>query len=180
MAQGAASARAQLGANVAGRHGARDVIRPSTEEESGRGVGGETGHGGEEGVARPDSGGEERTDGAAPEQPVGQVERTGPIPEPMEARDEGATMVESVVQPAPEVVQPVPEAVPAEEMPPDEEPEVPGLGQSEAPGQVAPSSASGAAGVDAGQGPPVEAERAMVQHGGTPGFTRNTRKKEEV
>ena len=97
MARGPASARAQLGANVAGRHGVKDVIRPSAEEESGRGAEGETARGGEEGVARPDTGGEERTDGAAPEQPVGQVERTGPIPEPTEARDEGASVAESVV-----------------------------------------------------------------------------------
>jgi hypothetical protein len=89
-------------------------------------------------------------------------------------------MVESVVQPALEVVQPVQEVVPAVEMPPGEEPEVPVLGQSEAPGQVTLSSAPGAAGIDAGQGPPVGAERAMVQHGGAPGFTHNTRKEEEV
>ena len=49
MARGAASARAQLGA--------KDVVRPSTEEESGRGDEGETCHGGEEGIARPDTGG---------------------------------------------------------------------------------------------------------------------------
>ena len=73
MARGAASARAQLGVNVTGQHGAKDVIRPSTEEESGRGAEAETGHGGEEGAVRPDTGGEERTDGAAPEQPVDQV-----------------------------------------------------------------------------------------------------------
>ena len=125
MAQGAASARAQLGANVAGRHGAKDVIQPSAEEESGRGAEGETGRGGEEGVARPDSGGEERTDGVAPEQPVGQVERTGPILEPTEARDEGAMVAESVVQP---VLRPTPEVVPVVEMPPEDEPEVMVLG----------------------------------------------------
>ena len=32
MARGPASARAQLGANVAGRHGVKDVIRPSAED----------------------------------------------------------------------------------------------------------------------------------------------------
>jgi len=73
MARGAASARTQLGVNVVGRHGAKDAIRPSAKEESGRGAEAETGHGGKEGAARPDTGGEERTDGAAPEQPVDQV-----------------------------------------------------------------------------------------------------------
>ena len=67
MARGAASARAQLGANVAGRHNTKDVIWPSAKEESGRGAEGETGCGVEEGATRPDTGGEERTDGAAPE-----------------------------------------------------------------------------------------------------------------
>ena len=38
MARGATSARAQLGANVAGRHNTKDVIWPSAEEESGRGA----------------------------------------------------------------------------------------------------------------------------------------------
>ena len=140
MAWGAASARAQLGA--------KDVVRPSTEEESGRGDEGETCHGGEEGIARPDTGGEERTDGAEPEQPVGQVERTGPVPEPMEARDEGALMVESVVQP---VLQLAPELVPAMELVVEmllkEEPEVMVLGRSGDSEQVAPSTAPGAVGV---------------------------------
>ena len=125
MARGAASARAQLGVNVAGRHGAKDVIRPSAEEESGRGAEGETGHGGVEGAARPGTGGEGRTDGAASEQPVSQVERIGPVPETTEARDEGATVVESVVQPVP---RPAPEVVPVVEMPPEDEPEVRVLG----------------------------------------------------
>ena len=159
MARGAASARAQLGVNVAGRHGAKDVIRPSAEEESDRGAEGETGHGGEEGTTRPDIGGEERTGGAAPEQPIGQVERTGPVPEPTEARDEGATVVESVVQ---SVLWAAPEAVPVVEMPPEDELEVRVLGQSEVPERVTPSTAPGATGVaasfegglDAGQGPP--------------------------
>ena len=121
MARGAASARAQLGVNVAGRHGAKDVIRPSAEEEPGRGAEEETCRGGEEGVARPGTGLEDRTDGAAPEQPIGQVERTGPVPEPTEARDEGATVVQPVLRSASEVV-------PVVEMPPEDEPEVTVLG----------------------------------------------------
>ena len=125
MARGVASARTQLGANVAGQHGAKDVIRPSAEEEPGRGAEEETCRGGEEGVARPDTGGEERTDGAAPEQPIGQMERTGPVPEPTEARDEGATVAESVVQP---VLRSASEVVPVVEMPPEDEPEVMVLG----------------------------------------------------
>jgi len=51
MARGAALARAQLGVNVAGWNGTKDVIRPSAEGESGRGAEGETGRGGEEGAA---------------------------------------------------------------------------------------------------------------------------------
>jgi len=144
MARGASSARAQLGANVAGRHGAKDVIRPRAEEESSRGAKGETGRGGEEGVARPDTRGEERTNAAAPDRPVGQVERTGPVPEPTEARDEGAMVVESVVQP---VLRPASEVVPVVEMPPEDEPEARVLGQSEDPERVAPNIAPGAAGV---------------------------------
>ena len=121
---GAASSRAQLGVSDTGRHGAEDAIRPGTEGETGRGAEGETGRGGEEDAARPGTGGGERTDGAAPEQPVGQVERTGPAPEPTKARDEGATVVESVVKP---VLRPAPEVVPVVpvlEMPPKDEPEV--------------------------------------------------------
>ena len=163
MARAAASARTQLGANVAGRHGALDVIRPSAEEEHGRCAEGETGRGGEEGVARPGTGGEERTDEAVPEQPVGQVERTGPVPEPTEARDEGATVAESVVQP---VLRPAPEVVPVVEMTPEDESEVMALRQSEGSEQIAPSTAPDAAGVapssegglDAGQGPPAGSE----------------------
>jgi len=58
------------------------------------------------------------------------VERTGPVSEPTEARDEGATVVESVVQP---VLRPAPEVVPVVEMPPEDEPEVMALRQSEGP-----------------------------------------------
>ncbi|XP_039780603.1 adventurous-gliding motility protein Z-like [Panicum virgatum] len=53
-------------------------------------------------------------------------------------------------------------------------------GQSQAPGQVTPSSAPNAAGVEARQGPPVGAERAVVRHGGAPGFSRQEREEEEV
>ena len=142
-----------------GRHGAEDAIRPGTEGETGRGAEGETGRGGEEDAARPGTGGEERTDGAASEQPIGQVERMDPVPKPMEARDEGATVVESVVQ---LVLRPAPEAVPVVETPPEDEPKVRVLGQSEDPERAAPSttpSATGIAtsfegGLDAGQGPP--------------------------
>ena len=144
-----------------GRHSAEDAIRPGTEGETSRGAKGETGRGGEEDAARLGTGGEERTDGVAPEQPVGQVERTGPVPEPTEARDEGAMMVESVVQP---VLRPALEVVPVVEMPPEDEPEVRVLGQSEHPEQVTPNVTPGATGVaaafegglDAGQGPPRE------------------------
>ena len=170
MARGAASARAQLGKNVAGWHGAKDVIRPSAEEESGWGAEGETGRGGEEGAARPATGGEKRADGVAPEQPVGQVERTSPVPEAMEARDEGATVVESVVQP---VLRPAPEAVPVVEMPSEDEPEVRVLGQSEDPERVTPNIATGATGaaaffeggLDAGQVSPTGAEWGMLDKG---------------
>ena len=61
------------------------------------------------------------------------MERTGPVPEPTEARDEGATVVESVVQP---VLRPAPETVPVVEMPPEDEPEVRILGKSEDPERV--------------------------------------------
>ena len=48
----------------------------------------------------------------------------------MEARDEGATVAESVVQP---VLRPASEVVPVVEMPSEDEPEVRVLGQSEDP-----------------------------------------------
>ena len=38
------------------------------------------------------------------ERPVGQVERVGPVPEPEEARDEGATMVAELPATKPVVV----------------------------------------------------------------------------
>ena len=134
------------------------------------GAEGETCRGDEEGVARPGTGLEERTDKAAPEQPIGQVERTGPVPEPTEARDEGATVVESVVQP---VLWAAPEAVPVVEMPPEDELQVRVLGQSEDPERVAPNIAPGATGVaasfegglDAGQGSPTGAEWGMLDKG---------------
>ena len=50
-------------------------------------------------------------------------------------------MVESVVQP---VLRPAPEVVPVVEMPPEDEPEVRVLGQSEDPERVAPNTALGA------------------------------------
>ena len=53
------------------------------------------------------------------------MERTGPVPEPTEAGDEGATVAESVVQP---VLRPALEVVPVVEMPPEDEPEVRVLG----------------------------------------------------
>ena len=65
-------------------------------------------------------------------------------------------------------------------MPAEDEKVVTVPGQSQAPGQVTPSSAPDAAGIDAGQGPPVGAERAMVWHGGAPGFSRQEREEEEV
>jgi len=94
-------------------------------------------------------------------------------------------VVESVVQP---VLRPAPEVVPVVEMPPEDEPEVRVLGQSEDPERVAPNIALGATGVaaafvgglDAGQGPLTEAERVMVQHGGAPGFNRSEQEEEEV
>ena len=182
MSRGATSARVQLGVSDTGWHGAEDAIRPGTEGETGRGAEGETGRGGEEDATRPGTGGEERTDWAAPEQPVGQVERTGPVPEPIEARDEAAMMVESVVQP---VLQLAPEVVPAMEpvveMLLKEEPEVMVLGISGDPEQVSPSTTLGAVGVapsfedglDAGQGPPAGVEWAMVQHRPPSNFSRN-------
>jgi len=92
-------------------------------------------------------------------------------------------VAESVVQP---VLRPAPEVVPVVEMPPEDEPEVRVLGQSEDPERVAPNIALGATGVaaafvgglDAGQGPPTGAERVLVQRGGAPGFNRN--EQEEV
>ena len=74
------------------------------------------------------------------------MERTVPVPEPTEARDEGATVVESVVQP---VLRPAPEVVPVVEMPPEDEPEVRVLGQCEDSERVAPNIAPGATGVAA-------------------------------
>jgi hypothetical protein len=130
IARGAASARAQLGVSDSDRHGAKDAIRPGTEGEAGRGAEGGIGQGGEEDATRPGTCGEERTDGAAMDRPVGQVERTSPVPEPTEVRDEGAMVVESVVQPVP---RPAPEVVPVVEMPPEDEPEVRVLGKSEDP-----------------------------------------------
>jgi len=70
-------------------------------------------------------------------------------------------VVESVVQP---VLRPAPEVVPVVEMPPEDEPEVRVLVQSEDPKRVAPNITPGATGVaasfegglDAGQGPPRE------------------------
>ena len=147
MAWGAASAHAQLGVDDAGRRGTEDAIRPSAEEGAGQGAEGETGRGGKEDAARASTSGEKRTDGAAPKQPIGRVGRTGPIPEPTEARDEGATVVESMVHLAPEVVQPAPEVVPVVEMPPEDEPEVMALEQSDDPERVVPNTAPGAAGV---------------------------------
>jgi len=91
-------------------------------------------------AARPDTDGEERIDGAAPEQPVGQAERTGPVPAPKGARDEGAMVAEEM--PATEPVLPpalqpmVQEVVPVVEMPPKEGPE-----------QAAPNAVTGAVGV---------------------------------
>ena len=90
-------------------------VRPS--------AGGEAGRGGVEDAARPDGGGggkegatrssvceERRTDGAAPEEPAGQVVVMGPVPELEVARDEGAAaepaamlavvLVQAVVEPA--------------------------------------------------------------------------------
>jgi len=94
-------------------------------------------------------------------------------------------VAESVVQP---VLRPAPEVVPVVEMPPEDEPEVRVLGQSEDPERVAPNIAPGATGVaaafegglDAGQGPPTGAERVMVQHGGAPGFNRSEQEEDEV
>src|SRR6185503_3167132 len=125
-------------------------------------------------ATRPGTGGEERTDGAALEQPVGQVERGGPVPEPTEARDEGATVVESVVKP---VLRPAPEVVPVVpvvEMIPKDEPEVMALRQSEGPEQIALSTAPDAAGVA------PSSEWAMVQHRGASDFSRNKQEEEEV
>jgi len=103
----------------------------------------------------------------------------------MEARDEGAMVVELVVQPAPEVV-PATELV--VKMLPEEEPEVMVLGISLDPGQVSPSTTLGAVGVapsfegglNAGQGPPAGVEWAMVRHVGTPNFGRDMQEEEEV
>ena len=74
------------------------------------------------------------------------MERTGPVPVPTEAGDEGATVAESVVQP---VLRPTLEVVPVVEMPPEDEPEVRVLGQSEDPKRIAPNIAPGATGVAA-------------------------------
>jgi len=133
IVRGAASASAQLGVSDSDRPGTEAAIRPGTEGEAGRGAVGGTGRGSEEDAAQPGTGREVRTDGAAPEQPVGQAERTGPVPEPTDARDEGATVVESVVLLVP---RPAPEVVPMVEMPPEDEREVgavrgPGAGRPE-------------------------------------------------
>ena len=72
------------------------------------------------------------------------MERTGPVSEPAEAREEGATVVESVVQ---LVLRPAPEAVPVVETPPEDEPKVRVLGQSEDPERVAPNITPGATGL---------------------------------
>ena len=97
------------------------------------------------------------------------MERTGPIPEPTKAGNIGVTS--PVVEPARPAVMPVQTVV---EMSPEEGPEVMVLGRSEDPEQVAPSTAPGAAGIT------PSSERAMVQHGGTPDFSRNEQEEEEV
>ena len=74
------------------------------------------------------------------------------------------------------------------ETPPEDEPEVRVLGQSEDPERVAPNIIPGATsvaasfegGLDAGQGPPTGAEWWMVQHGGAPSFNRSEQEEEEV
>jgi hypothetical protein len=102
-----------LGADDAGRRGTEDAIRPSTEEEDGQGAEGETGRGDKEDAARPNTGGEEKADGAASEQPVGQVERGGSVSVPTEAGNVGATMtvaetllVEPVAEPTVMMLEP--------------------------------------------------------------------------
>ena len=70
------------------------------------------------------------------ERSTGQVERVDPVPEPEVARDEGA-MTGPVAMPARPVV----------EMPPEDEPEVRVLGQSEDPERVAPNITPGATGL---------------------------------
>ena len=82
----------------------------------------------------------------------------------------------------------LPEVVPVVEMPPEDEPEVMVLGQSEDPERVAPNTTPGAAGVapssegglDAGQWPPTAAEWAMVQHVAPSNFSHNEWDEEEV
>ena len=73
-------------------------------------------------------------------------------------------MAESVVQP---VLRPASEVVPVVEMPPEDEPEVMALEQSDDPERVVPNTAPGAAGIT------PSSEWAMVQHGATPDFSRN-------
>jgi len=84
MARGAATVRAQTGADDADGRVAEEDVRLSAE--------GEAGGGGMEDAARPGAGEQGRIDGAASEQPVGQVERGGPVLEPVEARN-GGTVV---------------------------------------------------------------------------------------
>ena len=89
----------------------------------------------------------------------------------MEARDEGATVVESVVQ---LVLRSAPEVVPVVEMSPEDKLEVMALRQSEGPEQIALSTAPDASGVA------PSSEWAMVQHRGTSDFSRNKQEEEEV